>query len=132
MLILGGGRVGQAIASVLAKRNIAHCIVEQLPELVQASSVYVIGNAEEEDVLRTAGIMEAPAVVTTTHDDDLNVYLTLLCRHLRPDIQILSRAALERNTPMVNRWPKSLLNVMSPNPNVVMTVKVQYNPVDQL
>ncbi len=103
VIILGGGRVGLAIASVLAKRNIAHCIVEQRPELMQASSPYIIGNAEEEEVLRTAGIMEAPAVVTTTHDDDLNVYLTLLCRHLRPDMQIISRAALERNVATLHR-----------------------------
>lgn len=104
VLILGGGRVGrQAIASTLAKRSIAHCIVEHCPDLGQASSVYVIGNAEEEEVLRTAGIMDAPAVVATTHDDDLNVYLTLLCRHLRPDIQIISRATLERNVPTLHR-----------------------------
>ncbi len=95
--------MGQAIALSLNKRSIAHCIVEQRPDLVQSSSVYVIGNAEEEEVLRTAGIMEAPAVVTTTHDDDLNVYLTLLCRHLRPDIQIISRANLERNVPTLHR-----------------------------
>jgi Trk K+ transport system NAD-binding subunit len=103
VLILGGGRVGQAIARALSRRNIAHCIVEQRPDRVQASSVYMIGNAEEEDVLRTAGIMDAPAVVATTHDDDVNVYLTLLCRHLRPDIQIISRATLERNVPTLHR-----------------------------
>ncbi|PON10708.1 potassium transporter TrkA, partial [Candidatus Entotheonella serta] len=42
-------------------------------------------------------------MVATTHDDDLNVYLTLLCRHLRPDIQIISRATLERNVPTLHR-----------------------------
>jgi Trk K+ transport system NAD-binding subunit len=78
--------------------------VEQRPDhRVQASNVYLIGNAEEEEVLRKAGIMEAPAVVATTHDDDVNVYLTLLCRHLRPDIQIISRATLERNVPTLHR-----------------------------
>ena len=41
--------------------------------------------------------MESPAVVITTHDDDVNVYLTLYCRRLRGDIQIISRATLERN-----------------------------------
>ncbi len=103
VLILGGGRVGRAIGLALAERGIGHCIVEQRPDLVQDSGIYIIGNAEEEEVLRTAGIMDAPAVVTTTHDDDLNVYLTLLCRHLRPDIQIISRATLERNVPTLHR-----------------------------
>ncbi len=103
VLILGGGRVGRAIASALAERGTAHCIIEQRPDLVQESGIYIIGNAEEEEVLCTAGIMDAPAVVATTHDDDLNVYLTLLCRHLRPDIQIISRATLERNVPTLHR-----------------------------
>ena len=103
VLILGGGRVGQAIAAALDRRHIAHCTVEQRSDLAQASSAYIIGNAEDEDVLRVAGIMDAPAVVATTHDDDLNVYLTLLCRHLRPDIQIISRATLERNVPTLHQ-----------------------------
>jgi len=97
VLILGGGRVGQAIAAALDRRRITHCTVEQRPNLARSSSAYVIGNAEDEEVLRAAGLMDAPAVVATTHDDDLNVYLTLLCRHLRPDVQIISRATLERN-----------------------------------
>ena len=44
-----------------------------------------------------AGIKEAPSVIITTHDDPTNIYLTIYCRRLRPDIQIISRANLERN-----------------------------------
>jgi Trk K+ transport system NAD-binding subunit len=36
-------------------------------------------------------------VVVTTHNDDLNIYLTIYCRKLRPEIQIISRSTLERN-----------------------------------
>ena len=103
VLILGGGQVGQTIAVALARHSIPHCIVERRADLAQASSVYMIGNAADEEVLHKAGIMDAPAVVATTHDDDLNVYLTLLCRHLRPDVQIISRATLERNVPSLHR-----------------------------
>lgn len=41
--------------------------------------------------------------MVTTHDDDMNVYLTLYCRRLRPDIQIISRATLERNVTTLHR-----------------------------
>ena len=63
----------------------------------------VIGDAADVEVLQQAGLMEAPAVLITTHDDNLNVYLTLYCRRLRPDIQIVSRSTLERNVPTLHR-----------------------------
>jgi Trk K+ transport system NAD-binding subunit len=54
-------------------------------------------------VLQKAGIMETPAVIITTNDDDTNVYLTIYCRRLRPDVQIITRATLERNVPTLHR-----------------------------
>ena len=41
--------------------------------------------------------MTAPAVIITTHNDDLNIYLTIYCRKLRPHVQILTRSTLDRN-----------------------------------
>ena len=41
--------------------------------------------------------MDTPSVIVTTHNDDLNIYLTIYCRKLRPDVQILSRSTLDRN-----------------------------------
>jgi len=64
VLILGGGRVGQAIARALARRNIAHCIVVAVqtagqmqinPEPSMAlpahADVILIGTAEAEQQL---------------------------------------------------------------------------------
>jgi voltage-gated potassium channel len=78
-------------------------IVERLPERIRAPEKYVLGDAAELEVLQRAGIMEASAVVVTTHDDDMNVYLTIYCRKLRPDIQILGRANVERNISTLHR-----------------------------
>lgn len=50
-----------------------------------------------------AGIGECASVVITTHDDDMNVYLTLYCRRLRPHVQILARSNLERNVSTLHR-----------------------------
>jgi Trk K+ transport system NAD-binding subunit len=56
-----------------------------------------MGNAADLQTLIRAGIKNAPSVFITTHTDDLNIYLTIYCRRLRPDIQIISRATLDRN-----------------------------------
>ncbi len=103
VVILGGGRVGRATGHALEERDMDYRIVEQAPERSQRTEKYIVGNAAELEVLREAGIREAPAVVITTHDDDINIYLTLYCRRLRPDIQIISRATLERNIPTLHR-----------------------------
>src|SRR5690242_8960245 len=78
-------------------------IIEQLPERLQDPAQYILGNAADGEILRQAGLMEAPAVVMTTHDDDVNIYLTLYCRHLRPEMQIISRATLERHGATLQR-----------------------------
>jgi voltage-gated potassium channel len=74
-----------------------------VPERVADKQRLVPGDASDIDVLRRAGLLESPAVVVTTHDDDMNVYLTIYCRRLRPDIQIISRATLERNINTLHR-----------------------------
>ena len=54
-------------------------------------------------MLIAAGIHEAPAVLVTTHDDDVNIYLTIYCRRLRPNVQIISRARVDRNIASLHR-----------------------------
>lgn len=103
VVIIGGGRVGRATGRAMAERQMDYRIIEQLPERVPASEHYIVGNAADEAVLLRAGIMEAPTVVITTHDDDVNIYLTLYCRHLRPEMQIISRATWERNVATLHR-----------------------------
>jgi voltage-gated potassium channel len=103
VLILGGGRVGRATAAALDERDIDYRIVERDPTLVVDPEKYVVGNAAELSVLESAGIYDAPAVIITPHDDDLNTYLTLYCRKLCPTTQIISRAMIERNAATLHR-----------------------------
>lgn len=103
VVILGGGRVGRAVARSLAEQGSDYRIVEKVPERVADTERLVPGDAADLDVLKRAGIMESAAVVITTHDDDVNVYLTLYCRRLRHDIQIISRATLDRNINTLHR-----------------------------
>jgi Trk K+ transport system NAD-binding subunit len=103
VVILGGGRVGRAVARALAVDEVEYRIVEKVPERVAEKERLIAGDAADIEVLRAAGILNSPAAVVTTHDDDMNVYLTLYCRRIRPDIQIISRATLERNISTLHR-----------------------------
>ena len=103
-IIIGGGRVGRATGRALQERNLDFCIIEKLAARVRSGKArYMIGDAAEFETLEKAGLMQAPSVIITTHDDDTNIYLTLYCRKLRPDIQIISRATLERNVSTLHR-----------------------------
>ncbi len=103
MMVIGGGRVGRAVGRAFEAEGLAYSIIEQLEERVRPGPRYVIGDAADRAILEEAGIDDAGAVVITTHDDDVNVYLTLYCRRLRPDIRIVSRARLDRNVPTLYR-----------------------------
>jgi voltage-gated potassium channel len=103
VVIIGGGRVGRAAGNALAERGMDYRIVELAKERIRNAEKYVHGDAAELEVLERAGIRSAPAVLVTTHDDDTNIYLTIYCRRLRPDVQIISRAKLERNIDTLHR-----------------------------
>jgi Trk K+ transport system NAD-binding subunit len=104
VLILGGGRVGRVAAKALKEREIAYRIVEKNVRFVREDDeCSVLGSAADLDTLRKAGIDQSPAVIVTTHNDDLNIYLTIYCRRLRPDIQIIARATQDRNVSTLHR-----------------------------
>jgi Trk K+ transport system NAD-binding subunit len=103
VVIIGGGKVGTATSRALEKRGIDYRVIERSPELIPDDDRFILGNAADLEVLEKAGIMKAPTTIITTHDDDTNIYLVIYCRRLRPDIQIISRATLERNVTTLHR-----------------------------
>lgn len=106
-VILGGGRVGRAAADALSQRGVDYRIVEKVVEKDDLRGLdpakTIVGDAADLDVLNQAGMKTADAVLVTTHDDAVNIYLTLYCRRLRPDTLILSRSTLERNAGTLHR-----------------------------
>lgn len=134
VLILGGGKVGKSAAEALERRGVSYHLVEKNPRLADADDPrYVIGNAGDFEVLRRAGIMETPSVIVTTHNDDLNIYLTIYCRKLRPDVQILSRSTLDRNVASLynaganlvmshaSMAASTIINLLSPGRMTILT-----------
>ncbi len=110
VLVLGGGRVGMAATATLRRMGIDYRLVEKkISRALQGDERVVQGSAADLETLVQAGINETPAVIITTHDDDLNIYLTIYCRRLRPDVQLISRATLERNVKTLYRAGANLV-----------------------
>lgn len=96
-LLLGCGRVGYAAAAYLKRRGQQFCVVDKSGRFPPDAGCTIQGDAADLEVLEQGGIRTASSVLITTHDDDINIYLTIYCRRLRPDIQIIARATLDRN-----------------------------------
>lgn len=103
VIIIGGGRVGRATAKGLAESQIDYFLIEKDPARIRDPRTYILGDAAELEVLEKAGIRTCSTVVITSHDDDINVYLSIYCRKLRPDVEILARANQDRNASTLHR-----------------------------
>ncbi|NJM56018.1 MAG: potassium channel protein, partial [Verrucomicrobiae bacterium] len=103
VIILGGGRVGRATAMALSERGLDWRIIEKLPERVRFPDRTIVGDGSEIEILNRAGLDRATAIIITSNDDDNNVFLTILCRRLRDDVQIISRSTDERSMATLHR-----------------------------
>ncbi len=127
VIIIGGGRVGVAVARSLTRRGISALIVDRKSNINAGSTPIVCGEASDLLLMEKAGIRTTPSVIVTTHDDDANIYLTIYCRRLRPDVQIISRASLDRNVnglhmagadlvlSLASLVSSTVINLLSPN-----------------
>ena len=98
VLVLGGGRVGLAVAEKLEEHHIRYRIIEKRPTVTAGKGErFIEGDAADIKVLEQGGLMEARTVIITTHNDAMNIYLAFYCRQLRPEVQIISRATHERS-----------------------------------
>ena len=103
VVVIGGGGVGMEAARTLVEQGLDYRIVEKDLEQAQRLDNCIVGNAADFEVLKRAEILDALTVIITTHDDDINVYLTVYCRRLNPEIQIISRVTQERNIATLHR-----------------------------
>ncbi len=106
-LILGGGKVGLAAARFLRRRGVRVHLVEKEERLRRFLEPevdwLVMGDAADRKVLDEAGIGKAGAVLLTTADDAVNIYLAVYCRRLRRELNIVSRVTHERNIEAIYR-----------------------------
>lgn len=134
VLIIGGGKVGLATANALRARGVSVSIVEKLESACrtarQSGHHSVVGDAADRECLIEAGFEDASAVVLTTNNDAVNIYLTVYCRRLKPDVNLVSRITLERNVEAIYRaGADSVLSYASLGREYVIAVLHGRDPV---
>lgn len=102
IIVCGFGRVGQETVRLFKKDNQPFIIIDTNSEnvLIAKNKGYLVihDDASNNNVLVRAGINNgASAVLCTTQNDVINVYITLTSRQLNPEIQIISRANRHEN-----------------------------------
>lgn len=103
VIIIGAGNVGTCVARSFDEHGLEYRIIEKNPQKATNAQHVFIDHAAHLPTLEKVGFFHAPAVVIATHDDDTNIYLATLFRNLRSDIQIVSRATLDRNVGLLHR-----------------------------
>ena len=103
VIICGFGRNGTQAARTLGYHGQPFVVIESNPDILERSAkefpdvLILQGDSTEDEVLKTAGISRAKALITTLPVDAHNVFIVLSARSLNPNIQIISRAS-DRNS----------------------------------
>ncbi|MCX7547797.1 NAD-binding protein [Xanthomarina sp. F1114] len=107
VLLIGGGKVGSAAAQSLYKNGVSVNLIDKEEELCKKVKPFCnnvfIGTASDYELLKEAGIMEAPAVLLSTHDDAMNIHLASYCRKLNKKVRIVSRISEAQNMDIMHR-----------------------------
>ncbi len=96
IIVCGYGRMGSSVCENL-KLHRANVVVidnnsEKTSEAEQAGFLYVLGDATEETILKTAGIERARGLICVLENDAANVFATLVARDINSGITIVARS----------------------------------------
>lgn len=109
VIVCGWGRVGRALAKVVAGSGASLVVVDLDPERLgtmgelSLEGLSVQGDATEDVVLQRAGVERARALVAALDNDAANLLVTLSARALNPRLFIAARARLESNEEKLRR-----------------------------
>ncbi|MDD1664461.1 MAG: NAD-binding protein [Methanomicrobiales archaeon] len=87
-VITGYGDVGKAAFHELSGAGIRCTVVDRKSHGISE----VVGNAEDEAILKAAGVEGARFVIVAVNNDGVNIFTTLVARNLNPSVKILARA----------------------------------------
>ena len=98
VIICGYGRNGEQTALELTDHNHPFVIIERRENVIlriqeDPNLLFIQGDATNEEVLRTAGIDRAHALIATTPNDADNMFVVLTARSMNPNLTIVSRAS---------------------------------------
>lgn len=96
VIVCGYGRNGNEACKELMHSGKDFIIIEKDPDIsamIPDNMNWIIGDATQDDRLKSIGIDRASDIVITTPSDAANVFITLTARHLNEKINIIVRAS---------------------------------------
>ena len=102
VVIVGYGRVGRHIVSLMGEMGIPHLVVEadsqRVEELDRQGIPTLYGDAANSEVLTHAGLARARALVVAGPNEDATALVVTAARDLAPGLPIIARATSEEGT----------------------------------
>ncbi len=107
-IVCGFGRMGKTVCQYLHSRHKPFIVIDVDAERVGAICrehgwLHLVGDATDDEILLTAGILEAKALTTVLPTDADNVYVVLSARLLNEKVQIVARATDEKAVDKLER-----------------------------
>ena len=97
IIICGYGRNGKQAAKKLLAYNRTFMVIdknEQLIHKIKNDNINcILGDANEDDILISAGVKRASCLISALPNDSENVFVVLSARQINPNIRIISRAS---------------------------------------
>ena len=99
IIICGFGRNGKQAATKLLAYKKPFVVIEKNKEIAEKylseDVPFIVGNANEDDILRLAGIDRAKTLISALPNDADNLFVVLSARQINTDLCIISRASQE-------------------------------------
>ena len=96
VIVCGYGHMGRHVACALREAGLKVVAVDTNADRTRLAEqdgvLYVLGDAQEEDVLRAAGVERAPPPIAALTSDAENVFVTLSAHGLNPELRVIARA----------------------------------------
>lgn len=97
-IVVGYGRTGERVVENFKNSNLDFLVIEKSSEAIEKMKkkypnppLYILGDATEDSVLRSAGIEKAGTLIPVLSDDTGNLFITMSGRLLNPKIKIITR-----------------------------------------
>lgn len=103
IILCGAGRVGRHVVMRLQKEGVPFVVIDQNEEIAQKLALegclVINDDATKDEVLIEAGISRAKGLITALPEDAHNVFVTLSCKQLNPDLTVVARADMPESEP---------------------------------
>ncbi len=97
IIIVGYGRNGKQAAVKLQAYDKPFVIIENNKNIIEKhqdeNTLFIEGNATEDDILINAGIKKSNCLICTLPEDADNLFIVLSARQINKDLKIISRAS---------------------------------------